>query len=80
MAVAGNLALASGAIYLVQVDPAGATSTNISGPATLKGAAVNAVFASGNYVTKQYDILHAGGGVNGTFATLDQRQHAGGAH
>ena len=70
LTIAGNLAFASGAVYLVQVNPTAATTTNISGTATLSGATVNAVFASGNYVTKSYDILRAVGGINGIFATL----------
>jgi autotransporter-associated beta strand protein len=70
LAIAGNLAFASGAIYLVQINPSSPTSANVSGTATLTGAAVNAQFAPGNYVTKQYDVLHASGGLNGTFASL----------
>ncbi len=70
MTVAGNLAFASGAIYLVQLNPSTATSASVSGKATLTGATVNAQFASGSYLSNQYDILHAAGGLNGTFATL----------
>jgi autotransporter-associated beta strand protein len=70
LTIAGNLAFASGAIYLVQVNPSSTTSAKVSGTATLTGATVNAQFASGSYVAKQYDILHAGG-LNGTvFASL----------
>jgi uncharacterized protein with beta-barrel porin domain len=64
--VAGNLAFASGALYLVQVTPTTASSTNVSGTATLTGASVQTVFAPGSYVTRQYTILHSGGLV-GTF-------------
>ena len=70
LAIAGNLAFASGAIYLVQINPSSATSATVSGVATLSGATVTAQFSPGGYVIKQYDILHAGGGLNGTFATL----------
>src|ERR1019366_5017875 len=45
-----------------------ATSAHVTGTATL-GGNVLAAFAPGGYVTKQYDILHAGG-LNGTFAAL----------
>ena len=40
------------------------------GTATLGGATVNASFASGSYVTKQYTIVNAAGGINGTFGSL----------
>ena len=70
LAIAGNLAFASGAIYLVQINPSSATSASVSGAATLSAATVNAQFSPGSYLTKQYDILHAGNGLNGTFATL----------
>jgi uncharacterized protein with beta-barrel porin domain len=70
MQVAGNLAFQSGAIYLVQISPSTASSANVTGSATLGGATVNAAFASGGYVAKQYTILTATGGVNGTFGTV----------
>ncbi len=69
MTVAGNLAFQSGAIYLVQINPSAATSANVSGTATLTGASVSAVFASGSYVPKQYVILTATGGLGGTIFT-----------
>ncbi|WP_283809989.1 autotransporter outer membrane beta-barrel domain-containing protein [Bradyrhizobium forestalis] len=71
LTITGNLAFQSGALYLVQVTPSAASSTAVSGTATLTGATVNAVFASGSYVTKQYTILTASGGLGGTtFAGL----------
>ncbi len=70
MTVTGNLAFQSGAIYLVQVNPSTASFANVSGSATLGGATVNAVFANGSYVSKQYTILTAAGGVSGTFGSL----------
>jgi uncharacterized protein with beta-barrel porin domain len=69
MTVSGNLAFQSGAIYLLQVNPSTANSAGIAGTATLGGASVNAVFANGSYVSKQYTILTAGA-VNGTFGSL----------
>jgi uncharacterized protein with beta-barrel porin domain len=69
MTVAGNLAFQSGAIYLVQVNPSASSFANVTGTATLGGAAVNAVFASGGYVSKQYTILTANS-VSGTFGSL----------
>jgi uncharacterized protein with beta-barrel porin domain len=67
MTVSGNLAFQSGAIYLVQVNPASSTMANVTQTATLAGN-VLAVFAPGSYVTNQYDILHSAG-LNGTTFT-----------
>jgi uncharacterized protein with beta-barrel porin domain len=72
MTVAGNLAFQSGALYLVQVNPSTASSTNVTagGSATLAGT-VQAAFASGSYVSRTYTILSAAVGLNGTtFNTL----------
>ena len=69
MTVSGSLALPSGAIYLVQVNPATSSFAKVTGTATLGGATVNAIFAPGSYVAKQYTILTAGS-VSGTFGTL----------
>ena len=63
-----DLAFQSGALYLVQVNPATASFTTVTGTAALGGATVDAVFANGSYVAKQYTILTAAGGVSGTFA------------
>ncbi len=70
LAIEGNLALQSGAIYLVQVNPSTASFASITGTAALGGATVNAVFASGSYVSKQYTILTAGNGITGSFGSL----------
>jgi autotransporter-associated beta strand protein len=68
MTVAGNLAFQSGAIYLVQVNPATASLANVTGTATLGNATVSAVFAPGSSViNRQYTILAATGGLSGTF-------------
>lgn len=76
--IIGNLALQSGALYLIQLNPATAAFANVTGTATLGGAHVNAVFANGSYVSKQYTILTAGGGVSGTFASLVNTNLPGG--
>ena len=67
MTVAGNLAFQSGALYLVQVNPSTASSTNVTagGSASLAGT-VNAAFAAGSYMSRTYTILSAAGGLNGT--------------
>jgi autotransporter-associated beta strand protein/YVTN family beta-propeller protein len=68
MTIAGNLAFQSGAVYLVQVNPATASFANVTGAASLAGA-VQAVFASGSYATRQYDILHSAG-LTGSFGSV----------
>ncbi|HWG68184.1 MAG TPA: autotransporter domain-containing protein [Steroidobacteraceae bacterium] len=60
MNVAGSLTFTAAATYLVQVNPTTASFATATGTATLGGATVNAVFASGSYVAKQYTILTAG--------------------
>jgi uncharacterized protein with beta-barrel porin domain len=67
MTVNGNLGLASNALYLVQLNPATSTSAHVSGTATLGNATVEAMYANGSYVAKQYTILTAAGSVSGTF-------------
>jgi autotransporter-associated beta strand protein len=66
--ITGNLAFASGAIYMVQISPTAAAMANVSGAATLNGT-LAAVFAPGTYLTRRYDVLHAAA-VNGTFAAV----------
>jgi uncharacterized protein with beta-barrel porin domain len=68
LTVQGSLVFTAAATYLVEVSPASADRTNVTGTATLGGATVNASFAAGTYVAKQYTILNAAGGVSGTFA------------
>jgi outer membrane autotransporter protein len=65
IAVKGNLTFNNGSIYAVEVSPASADRTNVTGTATLAGT-MQAIFASGSYVAKQYTILHSAG-LNGTF-------------
>jgi hypothetical protein len=67
LTVQGNLAFTAAASYMVEVSPSNADRTNVTGVATLGGATVNASFAAGTYVAKQYTILNATGGVSGTF-------------
>jgi autotransporter-associated beta strand protein/YVTN family beta-propeller protein len=69
MTVAGNLALQSGAFYVVQVNPATAATTNVSGTASLAGT-VAAIFLPGGFLTRSYTILSAAGGRIGTFDAL----------
>jgi uncharacterized protein with beta-barrel porin domain len=70
MSVTGSLALQAGAIYMVQISPTTASFASVTGAATLGGATVNANYAAGSYVSKQYTILTTTGGVSGTFSSL----------
>ncbi len=66
LTVQGNLAFTSAARYLVDISPASSDRTDVTGTATLGGAAVNASFTSGSYVAKRYTILNAAGGFGGS--------------
>jgi uncharacterized protein with beta-barrel porin domain len=80
MSIAGNLAFQSGAIYLVQVSPAAASFATVTGATTLTGATVNAVFAGGSYVSKQYTIVTANGSISGAFANVIDTNLPGNFH
>ena len=69
MTIAGSLAFTSGALYVIYLNPVTASYSTVTGSATLGGATVNAIFASGSYVSKEYTILNAGS-VSGTFGSL----------
>ncbi|WP_136622747.1 autotransporter domain-containing protein, partial [Mesorhizobium sp. 10.2.3] len=69
MTISGDLAFQSGAQYLVQLNPATSSFANVTGTATLVGATVNASYANGSYVAKQYTILTATS-VGGAFDSL----------
>jgi autotransporter-associated beta strand protein len=70
LTVQGSLVFTAASSYMVEVSPSAADRTNVTGSATLGGATVNANFAAGTYVTKQYTIVNAAGGINGTFGSL----------
>jgi outer membrane autotransporter protein len=65
LTVAGNMVLGAAATYLIEVSPSAADRTNVTGTAQLAGT-VNAVFANGTYLTRNYTILSAAGGLGGT--------------
>jgi autotransporter-associated beta strand protein len=67
LTIQGSLVFTAASSYMVEVSPANADRTNVTGTATLGGATVSATFAAGTYVAKRYTILNAAGGVNGTF-------------
>jgi autotransporter-associated beta strand protein len=66
LTVQGTLSLTAASTYMIQVSPANAGRTNVTGGATLGGATVNAVFLPGSYVSKQYIIVNATGGLGGS--------------
>ena len=78
LTVQGNLVFTAAASYLVEVSPANADRTNVTGTATPGGATINASFAAGTYIAKQYTIINATGGVIGTFNTLANTNLPGG--
>jgi autotransporter-associated beta strand protein len=67
LTVQGNLVFTAASHYMVEVSPSNADRTNVTGTAALGSATVNANFAAGAYVVKQYTILNAAGGVSGIF-------------
>ncbi|WP_210253754.1 autotransporter outer membrane beta-barrel domain-containing protein [Bradyrhizobium sp. S69] len=69
MTVNGSLAFSQGAFYQVAINPQTASFVNVTGTATLGGASVQAFFSAGSYVSKQYAIVSAAGGVGGTFGS-----------
>ncbi len=68
--VAGNVALAAGSIYEVEVNAAGQSDKIVaSGTATIAGSSVNVLAETGSYAPQtQYTILTANGGRSGTFS------------
>jgi len=69
MTIQGSLAMQSGALYLVMLNPTTASFATVTGAANLGGATVDAVYANGSYISKRYTIMTAGS-VNGTFSSL----------
>jgi autotransporter-associated beta strand protein len=66
LTVQGSLVLSAATTYLVEVSPTDRDFTFVTGTATLGGATVNASFAAGSYVPRQYTILTAQAGLGGT--------------
>jgi uncharacterized protein with beta-barrel porin domain len=80
MTVTGSLVLQAAATYLVQINPATASFTTVTGAATL-GGTVNATYANGSYVAKRYTIVTAAAGLGGTtFASVTNTNLPGGFH
>ncbi|MBV9458118.1 MAG: autotransporter domain-containing protein, partial [Bradyrhizobium sp.] len=73
LTITSPLIFQAGSFYNVNISPSANSQVNVTGAAntaTLGGATVNATYANGSYVTKQYTILTAAGGVSGTFGSL----------
>ncbi len=68
LTVQGSLVFTAASSYMVEIAPTNADRVNVTGTAALGGATVNASFAAGSYVNRQYTILHAEGGITGRFA------------
>jgi uncharacterized protein with beta-barrel porin domain len=68
MTVNGTLSFNAASTYAINVNPTTASFANVSGAATLAGT-VNAIFAPGSYIAKQYTILTAAS-INGAFDAL----------
>ena len=70
MAVAGDLTIQRNAFYVVQVTPTRASTTIVTGDASLDGT-VAAVFFPGTYLARSYTILTAGNRRTGRFEDLE---------
>ena len=68
MTITGNLAFQSGALYVIYLNRTTSTFANVTGTASLAGT-VNANFALGSSLAKQYVILQSAG-TSGTFSGL----------
>ncbi|WP_395383027.1 autotransporter domain-containing protein [Mesorhizobium sp. UC22_110] len=64
--IAGNLVMGAGSTYAVELDPASADRTNVSGTANLSGGTVSTNYAAATYIQKTYTLLNAQGGLGGT--------------
>jgi uncharacterized protein with beta-barrel porin domain len=69
MNVNGTLGFNSASTFAVNVNPTTSSSATVTGAATLGSATVNAIFAAGSYVARQYTILTAGS-IVGTFGAV----------
>jgi autotransporter-associated beta strand protein len=69
LTVNGLLGFTAASTYAVNIDPTTSSFAQVTGAATLGGAIVNAIYATGSYVARQYTILTAGSR-SGTFGSL----------
>jgi autotransporter-associated beta strand protein len=64
-----DLGFGASTTYLVHLDPSSASHVNVTSGANLQGT-VNAQFAPGTYVARNYTILTTGSALTGTFGAL----------
>jgi autotransporter-associated beta strand protein len=69
LTVFGVLGFTAASTYAVNINPTTSSFALVTGAASLGGATVNATYAAGSYVAKQYTILTAGS-LKGTFGSL----------
>jgi autotransporter-associated beta strand protein len=69
LTVFGVLGFTAASTYAVNINPTTSSFATVTGAATLAGATVNAIYAAGSYVAKQYTILTAGSLI-GSFGSL----------
>jgi autotransporter-associated beta strand protein len=69
MVINGDLTLGANATFTITFDPTQSTSVDVSGKAVLNGT-FSAIFNTGTYVTRDYLVLKAAGGIEGTFTTF----------
>jgi outer membrane autotransporter protein len=72
LTIAGDLTFAPGAVYQVEVDPAGTASDRVvvQGHATLAGSVAHIGMAGGYRPSATYTILTADGGITGSFGDV----------
>jgi uncharacterized protein with beta-barrel porin domain len=70
LTVNGNLTLAAGSAYSVEVSPTAADRTTVSGTASVNGTVIASVTPGAYAFGQRFTILSATGGVSGAFASL----------
>jgi autotransporter-associated beta strand protein len=76
LSVNGPLTFNGGSLYSVAVTPSAASSTTVTGIATLTGGSVQTVFSPGSYLARSYTILTSAGLV-GMFSGVSGNVPAG---
>lgn len=76
LTINGDFVQQAGSTYRVELAPNGQTDRlEISGRATLQGGTLSVAKAAGTYAPgSKFTVLHAGGGLTGTYASFEQNQ------
>jgi uncharacterized protein with beta-barrel porin domain len=77
LTVNGPLTFNGGSVYAVAVTPSSASSTTVTGTATLAGGSVQTMFSPGSYLARSYTILTSAGLVGTTFSGVSGNVPAG---